>query len=331
MSTLNFFIFSIVIFLLLYLSLPFAKLLNLLDKPSSRKLHSGNIPMTGGLAIAVYLLILTQCFIFYEPIEQIFIYSFLICIIGILDDKYHLKASTKLIFQAIPVLLLMFNSNIVLDNLGYYERIGLVNLGNFKTIFTFLCVIFLINAINYSDGIDGNTSLISISSFILIFFLSNDSQIKAIIIFITIAIAGFATFNLSLLKLPKIFLGDSGSMLIGFILSFFLIFLQNKKIVEAAALIWTINYFVFEFVATSLDRIIKKKKIFLPGIDHFHFFLKQRTKSNFLTIFIITLLNILFALIGLNIYKYFGSGISIISFVFFFTIFFLIRRKVSYN
>jgi len=329
MSNLNYFIFFIIIFLLLYISLPFANLLNLLDKPSARKMHTGDIPMTGGIAIAIYLLILTKYFIFYELVEQIFIYSFLISIIGSLDDRFHFKASIKLIFQAIPVLLLIHESNIVLNDLGYYEYIGLVNLGKFKTIFTLLAVIFLINAVNYADGIDGNASLIAISSFIIIFFLSNDAQIKNIVIFIIIAIAGFASFNLSLLRLPKIFLGDSGSMLIGFVLSFFLIFIHNNKIIEAAVLIWTINYFVFEFIATCIDRIISKKKIFSPGNDHFHFFLKQRIKSNFVIIFIIALLNILFALIGINIYKYFGSIFSIIFYVFLFIIFFYIRKKIS--
>jgi UDP-GlcNAc:undecaprenyl-phosphate GlcNAc-1-phosphate transferase len=164
-------IFLILITVILILLFPIAKTIDLVDRPSDRKSHAGNIPLTGGLAIGIYLLILVKYFEFYTQIEQIFIYGFLICLIGSVDDKCNISVSKKLLFQSITVLILIYESNLLLNNLGYFKYLGLLSLGKFNIIFTLLCVILLINAVNYSDGIDGNASFITISSLLIIFFL----------------------------------------------------------------------------------------------------------------------------------------------------------------
>ena len=70
------------------------------------------------------------------------------------DDKYIITPGIKLTLLSIPTLILIYQGY-TLDNLGTYEIIGKINLGKLNFIFTLLCVVFLINAFNYNDGIDG--------------------------------------------------------------------------------------------------------------------------------------------------------------------------------
>ena len=108
-----------------------------------------------------------------------------------------------------------------------------MDLGVFSIPFTFLSVLFLINAFNYFDGIDGMLSFTSISTLSILYFLVVhehhylilDQNTEFFLIIITLPIIIFLFFNFSILKLPKIFLGDSGSLLLGFIISFILLFL----------------------------------------------------------------------------------------------------------
>ena len=75
-------------------------------------------------------------------------------------DKFILNVGSKLIFQLLPIIYLVFYSNIFLEDIGNYPLVGTLELGSFAQIFTVLCVYFLINASNYLDGLDGVRNLI---------------------------------------------------------------------------------------------------------------------------------------------------------------------------
>ena len=97
-----------------------------------------------------------------------------------------------------------------------------LDLGAFSIPFTFLSVLFLINAFNYFDGIDGILGFTSISTLMILYFLIvkenhyliYEQNTEFFLMTISISIIVFLFFNFSFLKLPKIFLGDSGSLLL---------------------------------------------------------------------------------------------------------------------
>ena len=91
----------------------------------------------------------------------------------------------------------------------------------------------------------------------------------------------FLCFNYALFRLPKLFLGDSGSLLLGFIISFVLIYFANQKITHPILLAWSVSIFVYEFLAINLIRLKNKKSIFKAGQDHLHHILIKKTKSIF--------------------------------------------------
>ena len=298
-----------------FLLIFFAKKFDLLDYPTKRKKHKFPTPYIGGLVIGIGCLIILKFFNLKEnsQLQSLLLCSFLMSIIGLIDDKFELNVVNKFILQSIPVLIVI-SKKLFINNLGTYEYFGLVSLGIFSVLITFLCVMFLMNAANYNDGVNGNL----ISIFITFLF---------IILLIPISIVLFI-FNCIVKKEFTLFLGDSGSLTIGFLISFICIYCALNNLIAYALIPWTINYLVFEFISTNLSRIIRNKNVFNAGDDHMHYFLKKIFEKDYLVITITNLIYLLNFLIGLVIFKMMGSVASIIFFIIFFFVYFYIREKI---
>jgi len=187
---------------------------------------------------------------------------------------------------------------------------------------------FLINSFNYFDGLDGTLSFVTISVLSILFFLIPNEKTQLFLITIFLPILIFLCFNFSLFKLPKLFFGDSGSLLLGFIISFTVIYLANQKMVHPILLAFSISIFVYEFLSINLIRIINKKKIFGAGVDHLHHILLKKNKSLFLTNFLISIMNIIFFIFGYLSFKFINPLSSLILFLVLFIIFFILRKKL---
>jgi len=320
-------VYSIVSFLALFSIAVFSYKLNLLDIPDKRKMHLKPTAYTGGLALCFIYIFAIFLFNFSDQkLDLIFSIAFLIGVVGFIDDKYSLNVGGKLSLQVIPIIYLILLENFNLNQIGYYNYFKL-ELNSFSVPFTLLSVIFLINAFNYFDGLDGTLSFVSISVLGILFFLTSNEDIELFLITILIPILIFLCFNFSILKLPKLFFGDSGSLLLGFIISFILIYLANQKIVHPVLLAFSISIFVYEFLSINLIRIINKKKIFGPGMDHLHHILFKKNKSLFLTNFMISITNIIFFIFGYLSFEFINSLASLILFMILFIIFFILRKK----
>lgn len=296
--------------------------LNLLDTPNKRKIHLEKTSFIGGFAIAIILLSFVKMNNFNYLIDSLLIFTFVVSIIGLIDDKYHLNIGGKLSLQILASYLLIEKSNSFLINyIGNFWILGELYLGEFSLFFSLVAAIFFINACNYADGCDGNLTLQIVSIFGLILVITNFkmSEINTLILLIISILGVFLIFNLSLFKLPKIFLGDSGSMALGYFIAFFLIYISNQLKIHPIKIIWIITYLSHEFVATSLQRLIQNKSIFTAGLDHMHYFLKRKF-SNTKSILLISIYNFLIGLLGFMIFEKFGQNISIITFI---TVFFL--------
>ena len=316
-------------FIILFVSGKVSYQVNLVDLPSKRKIHLKATAYTGGIIISlIYLFSLKIFNLNIKEINMIISVSFLISIVGLIDDKYHLNAGGKLSLQIISVLYLIAFENLYLIHIGDYNYFKL-ELGTFSIPFTLLCVLYLINSFNYFDGIDGTLSFTFTSVILILFFLIPDKNIRIYLIIFLIPVVIFLLFNFSFLKLPKLFLGDSGSLLLGFIISFLLIFTSNENIIHPILLAWSVVIFVYEFLSINIIRLTNKKGLFQPGRDHLHYILFKKSKSIFLTNFIIFFSNILLFSIGYSIYLFINALASLILFIFMFMIYFYIRNKFS--
>ena len=323
----NIFAYSLISFLILILVSKISYKLNLLDLPNKRKGHLKPTAFTGGLALSfIYILSVLLFDIFDEKLNLIIPIAFLIGLVGFIDDKYYLNIGGKLSLQVITIIYLIIIENFKLTQLGDYSYFKL-ELNSLAIPFTVLSVIFLINSFNYFDGLDGTLSFTSISVLIILYFLVDSEDTKLFLITILIPLIFFLSFNFSIFKLPKLFLGDSGSLLLGFIIAFILIYIENQKEVHPILLAWSISIFVYEFLSINLIRLKNNKNIFKAGLDHLHHILFKKNKSIFLTNFLITTTNIVLFLIGYLSFNLVNPLISLILFISFFLLFFTVRMK----
>ena len=318
-----FFTYLIILALIIYLS----KRFELFDKPNSRKIHLEKIVNTGGLAIYSFLLIIIiQKEISFE-IENIIVMGFVVLLTGFLDDRIDLSPSVKLILMSFPVLYLIFNGYL-LNDLGAYEYIGKINLGKFNIIFTILAVGLLINAHNYIDGLDGVMLTNSITSVSYIIFLNNNAEVNEIFYYFLICCSITLFFNLLKEKnYFKIFLGDSGSLFVGFFISFVLIFMYKFENIHPGYLIWTCWYSIYDFLYVTSVRFVEGKKIYKADKLHLHHYIFEKlNKQKFKSLFIINFINLSIIIFGFVVAHFVGKFHSLILFLLLFIVFFVFRK-----
>ena len=322
-------IYFLLSFLFLYTCTKVSYRLNLVDLPNKRKIHSKNTAYTGGISISfIFLFTLQVLDVFDRNLGLILSMSFLISLVGLIDDKYHLNTGGKLSLQIIPIFYLIIFESLVLSHIGEYNYFKL-ELGTFAVPFTLLSVLFLTNAFNYFDGLDGTLAFTTISVIGILFFLIQDQNFNLFLITILVPIAVFLCFNFSVLKLPKLFLGDSGSLLLGFIISFTLIYLANQKSIHPILLAWSVVIFVYEFLSVNFIRLKNNKNPFKAGQDHLHHELFRKSKSIFFTNFFIFFLNTFLFIIGYFSFHLISPIASLILFISSFVIFLILRNKYS--
>ncbi len=299
----------LIIFLsfVLFLSLNKLKVFSNLKKDKHQLFaHENFVLPIGGYYIILSILILNFHFIKFE-----FLYIFLIFLIGVLSDlkkfnspKYRLLAQTILIVFFVY----QFEIQILSTRLDFLDT--LLNNYFFNIFFVSFCILTVINGTNFIDGLNGlvllyysSIILILIISDLNIYFFNNEFfLIELIIIF---------SFILILNLLNKIYLGDSGSYLIGFVFGFQLIQIYlNNHYISPFFIVLLLWYPCFENLFSILRKNRLKKSPINPDTKHLHqllfYFLNKKFNfnkkiiSNGLTSFVINIYNFLIFLIGLN-------------------------------
>lgn len=284
-----------------------AKKISLVDKPNERKLHHGDIPLVGGISICstlVYFLLTHHSLI---PNSTIYIGCIIsLVFVGALDDKYDISYKIRFFIQALLSLIMMVHAGIELLELGNLFGSGTVTLGPLGYIITVLAVIGAINAFNMIDGIDGLLGGISIVAFGgLGIMLFHDGQINLsyLCLGILVIILPYLLLNLGILgKKYKVFMGDAGSMLIGFSLIWLLLLSSqngtNPPLRPVTAL-WLIAIPLMDMVSLMIRRMRKGHSPFKPDREHLHHIFQRIGFTSSQTVIIITVLATLLATYGI--------------------------------
>lgn len=259
---------------------PFATKIKLVDIPDCRKQHHGPIPLIGG--ISIYVTLITYI-IFIDGVnletEIILFFSLFILILGIYDDFKDLRAKIKLFFQLLLVTFAIYFSGLKIESLGFLFGLPIpLDLGLLAIPFSIISVVGLINAFNMIDGLDGQCGLLSFIAIMGIFMFGLDKVDPDLYNFLTIilsALIAFLIFNLTNNINMKIFLGDGGSLLLGFIISFVLIYCsQILKLFSPFFALWCVSIPIFDFFTVIVLRKIKKQNLLRANRDHIHNFLE---------------------------------------------------------
>jgi UDP-GlcNAc:undecaprenyl-phosphate GlcNAc-1-phosphate transferase len=323
----------IIIFLTSLISLmilrPVGIKLNLVDFPNERKIHSGNIPLVGGLGIFITVLV-SNFLIDFDYFIKVLIYaSSLILIQGVCDDLMNLKAKTKILFQASVTGIVIYITDVKLTSFGYLLGGFLpFELGLFSIPITIIAVVGLTNAINMTDGIDGNAAgLILIAIIGILYFSINDknSTFSYFLVATALAIIPFMIFNVFPLLKTKIFLGDAGSLFLGFIISWALIYsAENVTSFNPSFALWCVTIPLLDFFTVITIRTLNKRSLIIANKDHLHHNLLNKGVSNNLVTLLIIRFGLTFLLIGI-VLEYTFPEFSFLVFSILFLFYLLLR------
>ena len=303
-----------------------------------KKFHTTKALNIGGLIILINILISIYFFQYPKVVNSFLVFTFPLFFLGFLDDIKEMSPTTRIFVQFFIIYFIINENQLDIKNLGSYEFIGIIELGIFSKIFTSLCVIMIINASNYNDGIDGWSNinfLISNMFLIIIFIFFDNLDFIYIPIILMISSLVVLIFNFGILNKVKIFLGNGGSLILGYLLAMeILYFEKNNTGIHSIIFASILSYYVFEFLAVNINRMYKKKNIFVGGKDHFHYALYYYfSKKTHLSLIILILNQIIITGIILFTFYLFGAIYSLIIylalfFVFLkFRIFFLLKNN----
>jgi UDP-GlcNAc:undecaprenyl-phosphate GlcNAc-1-phosphate transferase len=264
---------------------PIAKTLGLVDVPNERKIHDGEIPLVGGIAIFIAV-VLAHTVSQWEyagawgvdRYTSFYVAGALLVMLGVIDDFRQLSPSTRLVGEAVAALVIIFGADVVVRDFGTMTLDGSnLALGRAAVPFTVFAVVGLINAVNMSDGLDGlagTLSLVPILGFIVATVFLGDGQDVVILWCFAASIAAFLLFNVTVpgKRRALIFLGDSGSMFLGLALAWFAIRLSQGQgaAISPAAALWFLTLPIFDAVCMASRRILRRRPPFSADKEHLH-------------------------------------------------------------
>ena len=291
----------VIVFLFVAIIIPFIEKLAVhigaVDEPGGRHIHNKVMPKLGGLAVFLGFLFGYMLFGSQTPqMISILIGGIIILIFGIFDDIKRLPASVQFIGQIASACVVVFYGNIVMQDVSAYGIY--LNFGMFAPIITIIFIIALMNCLNFIDGLDGLAGGIATIFFITISIIINytgiynglDASLSLIMIGATL---GFLLHNF---HPAKIFLGNSGSMFLGYIISVIsLLGFKNVTITSFIIPVLILAIPILDTLFAILRRIIKKENPTQGDKKHLHHQLLQMTSSQVKTVLIIYVIDILFS------------------------------------
>jgi UDP-GlcNAc:undecaprenyl-phosphate GlcNAc-1-phosphate transferase len=276
--------FAITTFLVMVFR-PLARTVGLVDVPNERKVHTGEIPLVGGIAIFCAVFIAHLSSLFFAPIGDVVVdygtfYTAggLLLVVGMIDDFRHLSPTFRLISEVVAALLISLSAGAVVNDLGALSPSGSgVTLGFFAIPFTVFATVGVVNAVNMSDGLDGlagGLALITIIGFIVATTVFGSGDDLMFLACLAAGISAFMLFNITVpgIRRALIFLGDSGSMFLGLAIVWIAIrFSQGvDAVLSPAAVLWFVALPIYDAVCMTWRRILRRRSVFGADKEHLH-------------------------------------------------------------
>lgn len=245
------------------------------DKPGGRKQHDAPVPPLGGVVIfSVFLLFMVA--IGGLP-WAVFAALALMLVVGIIDDARGMNAKLKFALHFMSAFIMVIGGGAQIDNLGDLLGLGPIGLWFLAIPFSVACVVYIQNAVNMMDGLDGLAGGQSCLVFVwlLIAAMWGGNDLVAVQLTILIAcIAGFLVYNMRspVRSRAIIFLGDAGSMALGLMIAWYAITLSqgSHSVIKPISIAWLIALPIVDSFGLLVARIRDGKPPFAPDRRHFH-------------------------------------------------------------
>ncbi|MGF1685158.1 UDP-N-acetylglucosamine--undecaprenyl-phosphate N-acetylglucosaminephosphotransferase [Photobacterium japonica] len=309
MTTTAFIFVFILSFCSLFVFRKVAKRIGLVDKPNARKLHQGVIPLVGGISIFTTVCIGFLLFLPVTPNLLLFLgCAFILVVIGAIDDYYDISFKFRLLVQAGISLAMIHLGGHSLHNLGFLMGSETITLSPLASgIVTVLGVIGAINAFNMVDGIDGllgGLASVTFGAMGWVFYTNGNEYLAAVCLLIVTAMVPYIMLNLGipLGRRFKVFMGDAGSVLIGFAAVWMLIRGTQEPGVYAfkpVTALWLIAIPLMDMATIMIRRIRKGHSPFKPDREHLHHICQRIGLSSAMSLVVICTMAAAMAAIGI--------------------------------
>lgn len=263
--------------ILLWLLEPVARHIGLVDRPGGRKTHSNPTPLIGGIAMSLgFAFSILWLDVPLSEYRLLFGGALVLLVVGVLDDLHELSARMRFGAQIVAGLIMTLGAHVILHDFGYLlwpEH--LVSLGIVSIPLTVFAAVGVINAVNMSDGVDGLAAsmvLVAVCALGLLAWSDGHTAGVAVLILLAGVLVAFLTFNLRLHGPALAFMGDAGSMFLGFVLTWFLVqFSQGSdRLLAPVTALWVFALPLIDTVSMMLRRVLRRRSPFLADREHFH-------------------------------------------------------------
>jgi len=292
---------------------PFAKRVRLVDVPDLRKRHVDEVPLIGGIAVFVTtLLIVTAAALMMRDMLDLpaaallptMLGGGLLLLTGVVDDFIDLGKRWRILMTAGAALIFTVGTGFEHVSLGDLFGFGSITLWGWQaTAFVAVCVFGMVNAFNMLDGVDGVLGLNLVAAAVGFHWVAGIVPAIELVVVIG-AICGYLVANLGLSnRIPRVFMGDSGSMLVGFLMAVFLLSVAsthfgNPRYLSPVTALFIVGLPLVDMVTVTLRRLLEKRSPFSPGRDHFHHLMLTLCVSKHQAIAVITLLGACYPVLG---------------------------------
>ena len=260
---------------------PLARRIGLVDRPNKRKRHRGRVPLIGGLCFFLGTIAGLLYFGDLDPfIVSLLATGAILVLFGLIDDLYDISPRARLLIQACTVALVMAATGVYIDSAGGLfggETFGLRILGIPLTI---VAVVGLVNAFNMLDGIDGLAGSLAMVSIVAILAFSGAGwpapSVLLMLQILAIALVPYLLVNLGWPDGRRIFMGDAGSTLLGFLLAWSVIQLsQRDGALAPVDVLWCVALPVMDTLAVMYQRMRRGLSPFQADRRHLHHLLRD--------------------------------------------------------
>lgn len=298
----NLYILTIVFFISLILNkilINYSHKLKLIDKPNERSLHQVEKSRAGGIAIFLSFII---GLIFFNVNLSFYLVLgfFIVFFLGIYDDIKNISSKIKFFWIMVAATFLYIDGYFI-TSIGVFFKVDLIMPTSMAYLFLLFAVVGFINAMNLIDGLDGLSSgigIVILVSFAYIGFKYSDNFLFYISMTLIFSLFGFLVFNW---YPSKIFMGDTGSLSLGFVIVVLSIYSINSNYISAVSVLLLAAVPILDTLIVMFRRISQKKNPFKADKTHIHHvILFQQNKNVRKTSLILILLQLIFVYIGLG-------------------------------
>jgi UDP-GlcNAc:undecaprenyl-phosphate GlcNAc-1-phosphate transferase len=300
---------------------PISRPVGLLDYPDARKRHAFATPLVGGLSIFAGMLAGWLWLGRMQRFDDVVLATACALVaLGALDDRYGLRVSVRVVVQVLAILVVISTTGVYVHSLGILHGHELT-LGWLGIPFTILAVIGLINAFNLMDGIDGLAgclALVSTGAIALLIPSRMPAPPTVIVLLLAAALYPYLVSNLGLLgRKAKVFLGDSGSVVLGYVIAWTLITLSQStpRHISPGLVLWCVALPVMDTLAVIFRRLKRGVSPFTPDRTHVHHLLMNAGLGPRRTLVYLVVFAAVLPFVGAVIHAQLGAIANLVAFV----------------